>query len=243
MNHDHDTHDASEIDPQVSAHYQSLADEKTPPELDRAVMRQATRALQAATRSGAFGAWVRPVAFAATVGLSLAIVVELSDTGIFSPPSDMSQQTGAPDSGQSAVASDPDNGTKTRNAKVAADYLRREKFLPKQPSNTAASDEPGDEAAFADAAATTDSLTSEIDSAEQRLRKTAADVALQAAPAADVTAAKVRATAGQCTGEQRSVVDAWWQCIEELRRSGLATAARTELDGLKQQFPEFEPPE
>ncbi len=71
MNQDRDRHEATEIDPQVSVHYESLADETTPPELDRVVMREAARAVQADNRSGAFRPCFRPVAFIATVGLSL----------------------------------------------------------------------------------------------------------------------------------------------------------------------------
>ena len=146
MNQDRDRHEATEIDPQVSEAYASLADEKTPPELDRVVIRKSTRAVQADNRRGAFGAWSRPVAFMATVGLSLAIILELSDTSIFSPPSDMSHETGRPDSVQSAVEPAPDNTARTRTAAAAADDLRREKFMAKQSSGMAASNAAGDDA-------------------------------------------------------------------------------------------------
>ena len=201
MNQDRDRHEATEIDPQVSVHYESLADENTPPELDRVVMREATRAVQADNRSGAFRPWFRPVAFIATVGLSLAIILELSDTGILSPPTDMSRETGRPDSVQSAVESAPDNAARTRTAASAADDLRRQKSTVKQSSKTAALD------------------------------------------AAGVTAPDVQLTAVQCTDEQRFDVDEWWKCIAELRQSGFAGTADLELDGLREEFPEFEPPE
>ena len=201
MNQDRDRHEATEIDPQVSVHYESLADENTPPELDRVVMREATRAAQADNRSGAFRPWFRPVAFIATVGLSLAIILELSDTGILSPPIDMSRETGRPDSVQSAVESAPDNAARTRTAASAADDLRRQKSTVKQASKTTALD------------------------------------------AAGVTAPDVQSTAVQCTDEQRFDVDEWWKCIEELRQLGFAGTADLELDGLREEFPEFEPPE
>ncbi len=90
MNQDDDKQEAIEVDPQVSAYYEKLADEKTPANLDRAVLREATRAVRTDNRMGSFGAWFRPVAFMAMVGLSLAIILDLSDTSIFSPPADMS---------------------------------------------------------------------------------------------------------------------------------------------------------
>jgi hypothetical protein len=90
MKQDNDKQEAIEVDPQVSAHYEKLADEKTPANLDRAVVREAARAVRADNRMGSFGAWFRPVAFMAMVGLSLTIILDLSDTSIFSPPADMS---------------------------------------------------------------------------------------------------------------------------------------------------------
>jgi len=96
MNQDDDKQEAIDVDPQVSAHYEKLADEKTPAILDRAVLRVATRAVRADNRMGSFGAWFRPVAFMATIGLSLAIILDLSDKSIFGPPGDMSLEIAPP---------------------------------------------------------------------------------------------------------------------------------------------------
>jgi hypothetical protein len=46
-----------------------------------------------------------------------------------------------------------------------------------------------------------------------------------------------------CSNEQKSAVEEWWICIETLRKSGLAAAADLELERLREDFPEFEPPE
>jgi hypothetical protein len=93
MNQDNDQQRATEVDPQVSKEYASLAGEKTPQHLDQAVLREATRALRADNRRGSFGAWFRPVAFMAMLGLSLAIILDLSDTGIFRPVADTTFET------------------------------------------------------------------------------------------------------------------------------------------------------
>jgi hypothetical protein len=77
----------SQIDPMVSDQVRALADETTPNDLDRAVMREAKQALRADNRRGSFGAWFRPVAFMATIGLSLAIILDLTDRSIFAPES------------------------------------------------------------------------------------------------------------------------------------------------------------
>lgn len=64
-------------DPEVSALYSELAAERTPASLNEAVLRQATRT---AGRGYARSiAWMRPMAWAATIGLCLAIVIELAD--------------------------------------------------------------------------------------------------------------------------------------------------------------------
>jgi hypothetical protein len=89
MNQDNDLQRAAEIDPQVTEQYKSLGSETAPAHLDRAVLREATRAVRADNRKGSFGAWFRPVAFMAMVGLSLAIILDLSDTRIFQPLSDL----------------------------------------------------------------------------------------------------------------------------------------------------------
>ena len=297
MNQDHNKHEATELDPRVSAHYKSLADESTPAELDRAVMREAARAVQADNRRGSFGAWFRPVAFMATVGLSLAIILDLSDTSIFSLPADMPLETGRPVPVQPAVETAPDNAARNRTATVTADFMRREKSMATQSSKMAAPDAAGDEAGvaapvtaaaeapepdsaqsmrmqsdvaapgarqeeapFEDSAAASDVFTGEIESAEKRLQEIAAtaDATLQtvtAAPAAGAQFGQSQAQDSgamaafalvaplQCSDDQKSDVEEWWKCIETLRQSGLAELAASELDSLREEFPEFKPPE
>jgi len=63
-------------DPRVAEAYRDLATERTPPELDRKVLSMA--AAGTPSRYGLARAWVRPVAWAATIGLSLAFVLEMS---------------------------------------------------------------------------------------------------------------------------------------------------------------------
>lgn len=63
-------------DPRVSEAYRAIADERPPDHLDQAVMRMAGRAIR--TPYAAARAWMRPVAWAAIIGLSLALVMELA---------------------------------------------------------------------------------------------------------------------------------------------------------------------
>ena len=106
MNQDNDLKRAAEIDPQVAEQYESLASETAPAHLDRAVLREATRAVRADNRKGSFGAWFRPVAFMTMVGLSLAIILDLSDTRIFEPLSDLSFEATPADKAPQGTAAD-----------------------------------------------------------------------------------------------------------------------------------------
>ena len=69
------TTESNHNDPRVSEAYQGLATETTPPELDHKILAMAA---QARPRYGLARAWISPVAWAATIGLSLAIVLEIS---------------------------------------------------------------------------------------------------------------------------------------------------------------------
>jgi hypothetical protein len=62
----------------VSQAYRDLADERTPEHLDRTILRAAAKA--ARPRYSRFIAWTRPLAWAATVMLSVALVLEVTNS-------------------------------------------------------------------------------------------------------------------------------------------------------------------
>ncbi len=64
----------------VTETYRELGVEKAPEHLNQSVLRMASGGgFRSPTRNILFGAWMKPVAWAATIGLSLAIVLELSE--------------------------------------------------------------------------------------------------------------------------------------------------------------------
>lgn len=63
-------------DPLVADTYRALANERTPDHLNEKVLRMAAR--ESRTRYSVARSWTRPLAWAATIGLSLAIVLELT---------------------------------------------------------------------------------------------------------------------------------------------------------------------
>jgi hypothetical protein len=69
-------HPENDVEPRVRAAWRAISSERTPAALDAAVIADARRSLAARTRQRA--AWVRPLALAASVGICLAIVLELA---------------------------------------------------------------------------------------------------------------------------------------------------------------------
>ena len=289
MNQDNDKQTATDIDPQVSDQYTSLADEKTPADLDRAVLREATRAARTDNRRGSFGAWFRPVAFVAMVGLSLAIILDLSDTSIFSPSADMSFESAPPAPVEAPARNATDATAKNRSQTTFSEFKRQEKAAAAQaptadtPETTRDDDGygTGDSASTAtisqpaqpgsrkllrmqsdpapadtrpaaetleDNAETSEVFTAEAESAEQRVQKLEANVRAnlpsQAGTAAQLPAVSLSQVAPfACSDEQKSAVEAWWNCVTTLRQSGQVEVADSELENLRKNFPDFAPPE
>ena len=86
----------SEVDPELSAMYRSAADERAPAELNRRVLKEAVRAAKSNNAGAWRAAWYRPVAFAATVGLTVALVFQLTDTDPSLPPTGHESPAGGP---------------------------------------------------------------------------------------------------------------------------------------------------
>ena len=70
------TTEANDNDPRVSDAYHEMASEEPSAELDRKILSMA--AAEASAAGGVPRAWLRPLAWAATVALSFALVLEIS---------------------------------------------------------------------------------------------------------------------------------------------------------------------
>jgi hypothetical protein len=264
MNQDNDRPEATDVDPQVSAHYASLADEVTPANLDQAILRDAARAVRADNRRGSFGAWFRPVAFMATVGLSLAIILDLSDTSIFSPPADMPVETVSPmpASVDPSVDNSADVVGKNRSDPQVIEFIRQEKSgsapgLTFGTVEKAASDvgETRGQTAAEENTAVGDVFSTEVENTRQRIdeAESASGAYLQPQPGAEAPLSEPFERAPtlnlyiaeplRCSDEQRSDLVQWWQCIEDLERSGQPKIADRELGYLRTEFPDFTPPD
>ena len=127
MNQENDKRSDTDIDPAVSDQVKELFDETTPETLDRAVMREARRAIRADNRKGSFGAWFRPLAFMVTVALSLAIILELGESGVFGPPSDSEVEPLTPAAAPPAADQTLEPTARSRGQATLNELKRQEK--------------------------------------------------------------------------------------------------------------------
>lgn len=216
MNEDKPEENVPDVDRQVSDQYRAHAAETAPARLDRAVLREAKRAVRADKRKTSAGAWFRPVAFAATVGLALAIVIDLGKLGIVGPP----------DTTAGTAETVPAAPRAERPPEMAA------------PGQTTLNEIKRQEKSGATGSAAAGRDTGET--AQGGLTK------LEAAPAHSKTAAESETDAGTVTGcsaEQKATPDGWWTCIVSLKESGRNETADRELGRLRESFPEFALPE
>ena len=238
-------------DPLVSRAYRESASERAPDALNHSVMQQARE--QVRTRFFRPVAWLRPMAWAATIGLSLAIVIELST--VPQPAFDV------------PVIEIPASGTR----------VLREIEAPRRPqAKSPAASSRQDNSQEADSAADL-----EVKPFGPRARKTITDegrVTLQdaaslhkaelAVPAAiavpteivaeeklllrdqldmDSNDALAKQTASSmslmpCAGDIRDLPQSWLECIESLENDGLVDLANSQREHLQQAFPDFKLP-
>lgn len=213
-------------DKRVTAAYRDVATERTPAALDEKVLAMA--AAEARTRYGLTRAWIRPVAWAATIGLSLAFVLELSRYGdvadelprtepaAVEPADDLTERE--PPARARAPAAAPAGSDAEAKSMDAA---RPETNLPKR-SDTMPMVRQAEEQA-------------RMQAGEARSATVLADQ-----PVAGFAAAKREAMA--CDADDRASATTWFACVEALREAGLEEMASQELDALREAFPEFRPP-
>ena len=207
------TTESNHNDPRVSEAYQGLAKEGTPPELDRRILAMA--AGKSRSRYGMARAWVRPVAWAATIGLSLAIVLEISQLKYETTPQ-----------------LDADNVEILEEALILDDTPAREDDDNRTRRESAKrSDAP---------APVQLSMPAEEQARSRSGSEPAAAAAVQALSFDAATTPEKKEPVRHCDPDLRSSAETWYTCIEDLRAQGLFDAADSELILLLTEFPDFE---
>lgn len=207
MNTEHDTRRVSEV-------YRDVANETSPTKLDDRILEMARQ--EARTRYGLARTWIRPVAWAATIGLSFAFVLEMTYFG---------DQPGEIDAALPASV-DSDAGETARPASQAPASKRLPSTVVAAPEISASS-------------------VAEPLEAEERIDSTAADIAEKrqaSEPRRERMALERAAAADRCDAEQRQSADTWYRCVTALRDRGLEDAAEAELRDLREAFPDFREP-
>ena len=208
-------------DAHVSQIYRETAGERTPASLNEAVLRQAAQA----TGKGYSGSirWLRPAAWAATILLSLAVVVQFSQIPRPEPMALPSAQTAKP------------AGIVDRTAQTGADVVER---MNEHRQEASADTAPTDEAAFY----RDDAPLLEHAENLAKMRSGSDDDQAAAGLASDYASAAFEANSF-CGLALQDNPEEWFECIESLESQGLIEAAEEQRRLLAERYPDFEIPE
>ena len=231
-------------DPSVSATYRQLADEKAPASLDEKVLHSA--AAMPRVGSGIGRAWMKPVAWAATIGLSLAIVLEMTqlpqaplDVNVMEPPTPTDERPAlAPASLEPAPAKESRNIKPPRHRPEmgAIEESRAQPMAPaRAPAPAIASEplQPQDRASTA-----LQPLADGDDTPD--VRSDSDEAAGTAAFAVSAERMLLKQAPALCPETVRAVAEDWYQCIVAQKNKVPAARLATELEEFRTRFPDFQ---
>jgi len=224
----------------VTQTYREVADQCAPEHLNQAILKEATNV--ARPRYSRLITWTRPMAWAATVMLSVALVLELSK--VPAPELAIFERN----SGKFEVAS-----PKTGLADDATTELLEESAFPAIPpgrASNADAEAPIRIEPMKSAAKQTPfesglekrqrSGLQKVRVEEQNLPATTASAATPASFA--VSASLESSAAASCSEEMTAAPATWLECIEDLETAGRAEEANQQRQQLQMFFPDFELP-
>ena len=207
-------------DDRVSAAYRELATERSPDTLDHRILAEARRG--AATRYAMLRGWTRPVAWAAMIAMSLAIVLHVSQTPEMQTlPLEEANGTatrGEPEANRSALESRDDGAGAGKPAAPATAQQ------PADSRHTRAETPASQKLMLAPAASKLAPPETGNDSAER------------------LSAAAFASEPGEepiCPATSRLTPEDWLACIDALRNGGDIEAAALEFERFRDAFPDF----
>ena len=249
-------HENGERDDLVSKTYRELHAERTPENLNQRILQMASQD----TKRGGAGSllsagWMKPVAWAATIGLSLAIVLELTqvpmtelpraETPLATSPALESVSDDFIAKEKQALGRAEEKALRQSNA--LQQEAREDEFLPnandpvvenkamRRPAVVVAEPAESGPAPVVDQAAarkrSADQAMEDISSARDNVA--VEGIAAFAASAAIIESDRVAA----CDPKTRSSADDWLACIEDLRSSGAIEMADLEYDAYILEYP------
>ena len=232
-----------EMDKLVSETYRELGVEKAPEHLNQNILRMAAADGKLGRSNGFLsGAWMKPVAWAATIGLSLAIVLELTEVPTTAVPLDSVpavQSVSEESMAEDFIAKDKqaleraEERMRQQNGAIQLD-AREDEFV--QDASTAVH-----ENKLARRPAASVPMSEPEPAIDQPVRrKVAADeFAAQERISGLVMSSAVLESEldGFCDSEARKSAGDWLACIKDLRASGATDAADLEYEAYILEYP------
>jgi len=214
------TETAVDVDETVSRAYREIADERVPEHVNEAILAQSRKA--ARPRYARSRAWTRPLAWAATVALSVAVVHEVMQVPA---PDGASFKVSAP----KAKRVEADAGAQQDAPLVAPEEERPAAFAPDRAS----------------------SFAEQLPEKSDLMRKTAAksepvfEERKRYDDRNEVTRMQglaVGSSIAHCPEDVMQDPSTWLECIEELEAAGHNDEASEQRRLLRETFPDFELP-
>lgn len=204
----------------VSSAYREIADQTTRPEIDARILELAASGVR--SRYGSARAWIRPLAWAATIALSLALVLEFTRDLEAPVPAVQEEML------EERARSDADFSTSKEEKDLQPGAAKR---MPVARPEVAAPASLGVD------------NRAPLREAEEQARMRSSDA--PTLELRDEAAAPLGNTVGEsepawCDDTARATPASWYACIEDLVERGLDEEAARELDALRQRYPDFE---
>lgn len=236
--------------------YREIANERSPERLDKAVLARATRA--AKPRYSRLITWTRPMAWAATVLLSVALVLQITDTPEVQPAADVAPAFDAPAEDAPALRkqSELEDGPAPEENPALEESAQLEEIAevsgrddaqtaiqsfssggppagPQDPPAAPAADATFEPEAF-------EMKDTDILQRAEEMARTREGVTADSAFAAS-SAVGLRAVARPaCDDTVTDDPETWLDCIENLEKAGFDDEAARQRELLTAAFPDFE---
>ena len=239
----------------VSRTYRESAVEQVPDELDQAVLQRARQ--RSSNRYSRSVVWLRPMAWAATIGLCLAIVVEINNV-----PQPMPEQLALPadamtpgervrEEAEAAPARSVQRGTGTTNMNKSVSHetealQQRTKKTVDAKGRVSLQNVPqhsksdARESAFVPAEVMESLESKDSHDVNAPMLQEADHVYGLRSIAITASPASAELTAATCDLQARATPQTWLECIEALEENGLDDLAGEQRDQLRKAFPDFD---
>lgn len=264
-----DERDNTDMERLVSESYREVATEQAPARLNEQILRMATGKAAIPQQRPAYAfaaAWLRPAAWAATIGLSLAIVLEITQEPIVRPAPLAATSTtpvedavaGRLEEAQSKVDFEPESPRMNEPPTTVVAPPKRQVVASESVAKPI--DSLGDVAynTTVEAHITTDASKNLAnapaneqfkprardtlrEAESQALLRSSASLQQEEFALASAMEKKESDAPGLCDNESRETAESWYACIMALRESGFTDDADSEHDEFILKFPDFEP--